>query len=239
MSRITLLVFLAFVGAGMVGACGPRPFTTLTIYDKPEAYVRLEFDRTVQKGAEHSHPISLTPEQVAAVLSGVRVDEPLTLLRRDILQQIGVPRVRPAFTDTEIAFFAPLLALALSKTTPEEVVTFYATRYISATRREVMSGGLLVQGDVLHLILANYWSPTEYESDRVFVDTQDDRLTPMQSITTNGGQLDFEPHSAKWERPAGSVERIFQRDGRELAILYKQLPPHPLMKSAPQPVAAP
>jgi len=96
-----------------------------------------------------------------------------------------------------------------------------------------MSGGVFVQGDVLHLILANYWSPTDYEADYAVLDRQDDRLTPMQSLTTNGGHLDFEPHSAKWEQPAGRVERIFQRDSRELAILYKQLPPYPLVKPAP------
>ena len=80
MSRLIRLAFLAFVGAGLIGACGPRQFTTVTIYDQPAAYVRLEFDRTVKKGTEHSHPISLTPEQIAAVLGGVRVNEPLAKL---------------------------------------------------------------------------------------------------------------------------------------------------------------
>jgi hypothetical protein len=49
MSKIILLVILAFIGAGLIGACGPRQFTTLTIYDKPAAYVRLEFDRRVSR----------------------------------------------------------------------------------------------------------------------------------------------------------------------------------------------
>ena len=224
MSRIILLGFLVFIGAGLIGACGPRQFTTLTLYDKPAAYVRLEFDRTVREGSEHSHPISLTKEQVAAVLGGVKVEEPLAFSQGD---------VAPAFTDKDIAFFAPLLALALSKATPEEIVTFYATRYQSATRREVTSGGIFVQGDVLHLILANYWSPTEYRADFVVADTQDDRLMPMASLTKYGGHLDFEPQSAKWEWPAGDFKRYFQRDSRELAILYKRLPPRPLVEAVP------
>ena len=81
MSRIILLSVLVFVSAGLIGSCSPRQFPTLTIYDKPAAFVRLEFDRTVKTGSEHSHPISLTPEQVAAVLGGVRIEEPLTLSR--------------------------------------------------------------------------------------------------------------------------------------------------------------
>src|SRR5512147_1013878 len=96
------LVILAFVSTGLFAACGPRQFTTVTIYDTPAAYVRLEFDRTVTKGTEHSHPILLKPEQIAAVLSGVRIHEPIALVRGDILEQDPVPRVHPAFTDTDI-----------------------------------------------------------------------------------------------------------------------------------------
>ena len=233
------LVILALVGAGLIGACSPRQFTTVTIYDKPNAYVRLEFDRTVKKGMEHSHPISLAPEQIAAVLGGVRIEEPIALVRGDILQQDPVPRIHPAFTDKEITFFAPLLALALSKATPEEVVTFYETRYRSATSREVTSGGLFVRGDELHLILANYRSPTHYIADIGMAETQDDRLTPMQSLAPQGGRINFEPHLAKWERPVEGLEKFFQQDHRELTVRYKQLPPRPLVQPTPQPIAVP
>ena len=160
MSRLICLAFLAFVGAGLIGACSPRQFTTVTIYDTPAAYVRLEFDRMVRKGTEHSHPISLTAQQISAVLAGVRIDEPIALVQGDILLRDHIPRIHPAFSDKEIELFAPLLALALSKATPEEVVTFYQTRDISAITREVTSGGLFVQGDELHLILAIYRSHT-------------------------------------------------------------------------------
>jgi hypothetical protein len=226
MSRLIRLAFLALVGVGLIGACSPGQFTTVTIYDTPTRYVRLEFDRTVKKGAEHSHPISLTPEQIAAVLSGVRINEPLAKL--PLYDDTSLPRVHPAFTDREVAFLAPLLALALSKATPEEVVTFYETRYISALAREVTSGGAFVQGDELHVILANYRSHTNYRADVGVAQTQDDRLTPMQSLAPQRGRLDFEPHSAKREQPVGVLAKLFQWDRRELAILYKQLPPRSL-----------
>jgi hypothetical protein len=239
MSRLINLAFLAFVDAGLIGACSPRQFTTVTIYDQPAAYVRLEFDRTVKKGTEHSHPISLAPEQIAAVLNGVRIDEPIGLVRGDLLQRDPVPRVHPAFTNKDIALFAPLLALALSKARPEEVVTFYQTRYISAITREVTSGGVFVQGDELHLLLANYRSHTRYMADFGAAETEDDRLTPMQSLAPQEGRLDFEPDSAKRERPVGGLGKIFQWNHRELAVLYKQLPPHSLVQPVPQPEAVP
>jgi hypothetical protein len=232
-------VILALVGTGLIGACSPRQFTTVTIYDKPDAYVRLEFDRTVKKGTEHSHPVSLRPEQIAAVLGGVRIDEPIALVRGDILQRDPVPRVHPAFTEKDIAFFAPLLAMALSKAMPEEVVTFYQTRAISAITREVTSGGLFVQGDELHLILANYRSHTRYMADFGVAEMQDDRFTPMESLAPQDGRLDFEPDSAKREKPIGVLGKLLQQDHRELTILYKQLPPRPLVQPAPQPVAVP
>jgi len=237
MNRLVGLVLLASVSAALVGACSPTQFTTVTIYETPARYVRLEFDRTVKKGAEHSHPISLTPEQVAAVLGGVKIMEPLAKL--PIYDDTSVPRVHPAFTDKEIAFFAPLLAQALGKAMPEEVVTFYQTRDISAITREVTSGGVFVQGDELHLVLANYRSHTHYMADMGVAETSDDRLTPMESLAPQGGRIDFEPNSAKRERPVGGLEKLFQWDHRELAVLYKQLPPRPLVQPALQPEAIP
>lgn len=227
------LVILALVCAGLIGACSPRQFTTITIYDQPDAYVRLEFDRTVKKGTEHSHPVSLKPEQIAAVLAGVRIEEPITLVRGDILQRDPVPPIHPAFSEKDIAFLAPLLAMTLSKATSEEVVTFYQTRSISANTREVTSGGLFIQGDELHLILANYRSHTRYMADMGVAETQDDRLTPMQSLAPQRGRLNFEPHLAMRGKPSGGLEKFLQQDQRELTVLYKQLPPRPLVQPTP------
>ena len=239
MSRLIRLAFLALVCVGPIGACSPRQFTTVTIYDTPAAYVRLEFDRMVKKGEEHSHPISLTPEQIAAVLGGVRIDGPVALVRGDILEQEPIPRVHPAFTSKDIALFAPLLALALTRARPEEVITFYHTRKVSAITREVTSGGMFVQGDELHLILANYRSHTRYMADFGAAETTDDRRTPMQSLAPQEGRVDFDPESAKRERPVGALGKVFQWNNRELAVLYKQLPPRPLVQPDPQPATAP
>ena len=98
MNQLICLAFLAFVGVELIGACSPRQFTTVTIYDNPTTYVRLEFDRTVRKETEHSHPISLTPEQIAAVLDGVRIEEPHALIRGHILPRDPIPCVHQAFT---------------------------------------------------------------------------------------------------------------------------------------------
>ncbi|HXX76066.1 MAG TPA: hypothetical protein VEI50_13130 [Nitrospiraceae bacterium] len=233
MNRLIRYALCVSITTGPIVACSPTQFTTVTIYETPARYVRLEFDRTVKKGMEHSHPISLTPEQVAAVLGGVRIDEPLAKL--PVYDDMSVPRVHQAFTDAEIAFLAPLLAQALSQATPEEVVTFYHTRDLSALSREVTSGGVFVQGDELHLILANYRSHTHYKADYGTAETQDDRLTPMQSLAPQRGRLGFVPYSAQRERSSGIWEKLFQYDHRELTILYKQLPPRALTQAGSPP----
>ena len=92
---------------------------------------------------------------------------------------------------------------------------------------------MFVQGDELHLILANYRSHTRYMADFGAAETQDDRLTPMQSLAPQEGRLDFEPDSAKRERPVGGLGKLFQWNHRELAVLYKQLPPRPLVQPTP------
>jgi hypothetical protein len=207
----------------------------MTIFDTPTAFVRLEAE-SVDPERGHTHPISLTPEQMAVVLSGITVEEPWAKL--PIYDDTSQPHRHPAFTEKEVTFFSPLLAVALSKATPEEVVTFYQSRYLSGTSREVTSGGLFVQGEELHIILANYRSPTHYSADIGVADTGDDRLTPMRSLAPQRGRLEFAPPSAKREETVSGFASMFKRNHRELIVLYKLLAPRPL-RQPPTPSTSP
>lgn len=213
-------ISLALSGTLIFG-CAPAQFTTMTIFDTPTAFVRLEAE-SVDPEREHTHPISFTPDQMAVVLSGITVEEPWAKL--PIYDDTSQPHRHPAFTEKEVTFFSPLLAVALSKATPEEVVTFYQSRYLSGTSREVTSGGLFVQGEELHIILANYRSPTHYSADMGIADTGDDRLTPMRSLAPQRGRLDFEPASATRPPDMSIFGKLFHWDRREVVILFKDLP---------------
>jgi len=210
-------------------SCTPNQFTTITLYDTPHAFVRLEADRTVEKGAGHHHPVTLTPEQVAAVLSGVMIVEPLA--KMPIYDEMGGPRRHRAFDENLVAFFAPLLALGLAQATPEEVITFYLSKDLSGVTREVTSGGIFVQDeDRLHLILGNYRSRTNYMADFGAAPTTDDRLTPMLPLAPQRGRLDFEPPGAATVSSSG-WSRFFERDRRELIVMFRQLTPLSLTQS--------
>ncbi|MDP3092219.1 MAG: hypothetical protein Q8N04_16220 [Nitrospira sp.] len=222
---------------GLTAACAPSQFTTATIYDTPAAFVRLELDRTVEKGREHSHPQSILPEQMAAVLAGIMIEEPLAKL--PFYDDTSQPRRHRAFTEKEVGFFAPLLASALAQATPEEIVTFYESREVSGTVREVTSGGMFIQGEILRLRLANYRSHTHQSADIGVADTQDDRLTPLRSFAPQRGRLHFEPRSSIAPDPDQGLTRMFSWDRREVAVLYRSLPPLQVTPAQPQAVIRP
>ena len=210
----------------LLAGCAPKQFTTATLYDSPHAFVRLEADPATGQEAVHSHPVTVTPDQIAAVLHGMTIEEPRT--RMPIYDDLSIPRHHRAFDDNTIAFLAPLLSLGLAQATPEEVVTFYLSKDRSGGSREVTSGGLFVHEDDLHFVLANYRSPTNYMSDFGAADTMDDRLTPMRSMAPNRGRLGFDPASAVRVRTSNVFSRMFQAQEWELIIAFKQLTPYRL-----------
>jgi hypothetical protein len=227
--------FSVAAAIGLTAACASSQFTTATIYDTPAAFVRLELDRTVETGRAHSHPLSITPTQIAAVLAGVMIEEPFAKL--PFYDDTSQPRRHRAFTEQEVTLFAPLLADALGQATPEEVVTFYESRDVSGTVREVTSGGMFIQGEILRIRLANYRSHTHQSADIGVADTQDDRLTPLRSLAPQRGRLHFEPRSSM--APDQDQAGMFSWSQREVAVLYRSLPPHQAAPAQPHPAIRP
>ncbi|WP_173047245.1 hypothetical protein [Nitrospira sp. KM1] len=217
-SATVFFVIYATISMG----CSPRQFTTLTVYDTPHAFVRLEADRTITKGSGHDHPATMATDQMAAVLRGVILEEPMT--RFPLYDDVSQPRRHHVFDDGKVDFLAPLLTLSLGKAMPEEVVTFYLSKDEPGGSREVTSGGVYVQDDLLHLILGNYRSSTHYIADIGVADTADDRLSPMLPIAPQQGRLDFEPRAALQSSSSASWSRLWERDPREIVVRYQQLP---------------
>ena len=209
------------LGFAALAGCASGQFPTLTIYDAPQAYVRLQADRSVWQHAEYSHPANISTERMRAVLQGIVVQEPL--FRLPLYDDLSIPRRHKAFDESAITFLAPLLSLALQKATTEEMVTFYQSRRLSGVAREVTSGGMFIEGDTLHFILANYRSNTQSTADISTASTLDDRLTPLQPLAPQQVQLGFEPRTAL-QPPASSLwTNIMQTDRRELIIQFRQL----------------
>jgi hypothetical protein len=209
-------------GALLLGGCAYGPIPTFTVYETPQSFVRLETDPSLGQEAGHSHPADISTERMAAVLRGIVVQEPLT--RLPLYDDLSIPRRHPAFSEKAIEFWAPLLRLALSKATPDELVTFYQSQPLSGMKREVTSGGMFLDGEELHVVLSNYRSQTLWSGDIGSADTMDDRLTPLRSLAPQKGTLHFQP--PEFQRPAEliGVASLFHWDRRELIIHVNRLP---------------
>ena len=213
----------SLVGLLVLGGCASGPIPTLTVYGTPHSFVRLETDPSLEQEAGHSHPADISTERMASVLRGIMVEEPWT--RVPFYDDMNTPHLHAALSEDEVVFLAPLLSLALQKATPEELVTFYRSIRVSGTRREVTSGGLFINGEELHLVLSNLRSNTHYSADVGVVDTEDDRMTPMRSISPQTGKLFFLPDSANRDARPEGISRLFYQDRRLLVVLYKTLQP--------------
>lgn len=211
-----LLWLLALMG------CAPSQFTTLTIYESPQSFVRLEIDRDRDQDTGHRHPADISPELMGTVLNGLIFEEPMAKL--PFYDDLSQPRRHPALTASEVTLFAPLLATALKKAGPDEIVTFYHATARSTTQRLVTSGGIFVEQDQLHIVLANYRSPTNFSADSGVVDTTDERLTPLRALAPQRGRLAFDPASAV-EEPDEGLAAWFQPKRKEIVINYKRLQP--------------
>jgi hypothetical protein len=209
-------------GLLILDGCASGPIPTLTIYETPHSFVRLETDPSPSQETGHSHPAQLSTERIAAALRGITVQEPVT--RLPLYDDLSVPRRHPAFSESAIEFWAPLLRLALSKATPDELVTFYQSQPLSGMKREITSGGLFLDGEELHVMLSNYRSHTLSSGDTGSADTMDDRLTPLRSLAPQRGALSFEPSEFHSPADPTSVASLFHWDRRELIIHVNRLP---------------
>jgi len=158
-----VLIFWTLQGCG-----GPVRYTR-AVKENPEQVVRLE--ARYGQGQSHGydgavmpfdHPTAFNRIEMETILRGLRVQ-----LRKSLLT-LGAAESGPkeAFTESERRSFAPVLVEAFAKARPDEWVVFFLShpRGGETDHRggpgvtEVTSGGFLVEGRQLHLLLANYRS---------------------------------------------------------------------------------
>lgn len=218
----TCAIIVFVVGLSGLTACQHQPFPSPPIYEDQSQYVRLAVDHAV--GGGHSHPASLTIKEMAAVLSGVMIEEPTRLLPSSVFFDMdNTPQRHPAFSAAEIAFVAPLLTKGLESAKSEEIVVFYQITQKPGTIDLVTSGGVFIHGDELHFLLSNYRSPTRYPPDAETMSYVDGRLTPLQSIAPQEVKVDFQPISARAPSQQKLWHNPFRPKQRELVVLFKQL----------------
>jgi len=159
----------------LLAGCSLAPAPIL-IHDDANDSVWLMSDP--EAGAGHSHPAVVSPEQLAAVLQGVRIQKRDALGLGGLFQQTGSA---PAFTAREIALLTRHLPQALRKASPRDLATFYLISPDPVLGRVVTSGGLFVRQGRWYLILANAkTSPHAVQYENTYaIDTRDRPLLPI------------------------------------------------------------
>lgn len=224
-----MIAFVALALLLPLTACQHQPLHIVAVHDDPSRFVRIEVDPSI--GGGHSHPATITTDEMATVLSGMMIEEPPRVMTALSLQTGDAePRRHPAFNETEILFWAPLFSEGLRSANAEQVVTFYYTNQkttlidkVTFGGMLVTSGGMFIDGDELHLILSNYRSPTNDAPDPGVGTTLDGRSTPLRSLSPQRTKIYFEPATAIAPSQAGILSRIFSPDRREIVVQYKSL----------------
>ncbi len=140
----------------MVCGCAAPSLSSYVVYENPTSFVRLERSPWADidvPATWNAHPALLSRRQVHQALQGLRVREHRATFLTWIL---GTAEIEPVFRQEEVDLLLPRLMEGLEKAVPQELVTFYLSHPLNATKREVTSGGLYVTEGQLHIILSNY-----------------------------------------------------------------------------------
>ena len=217
------------VAAGLVlclGGCSTPQFQTLKIFDSPNRVVALHVIPDAYKGRGYDHPVSITKEEMIRIMEGIRVE------KRGLYSgaSSGSSRLPPAFSQSEIQFFAPLIVKGLSRATPEEMVTFFETAEIETDDVErnyqlTTSGGFYVAGGNFYAVLSNFSvkKPLWRDMDIAQAEEGSIRNRPLEQLEPQPGRLVFEPREFMVTSPDGEIGSMLKGKPWQVAIRYQEL----------------
>jgi len=134
----------------------PSPVVSKSPQEDPTRFVRVEarYGHANPAGlTRFNHPlVELSDKEWTRILENVWVRHDPGVIALSAHQ---VPPI-PAFTTDEIAFLSKRLGKAFTRAHPDEWVVFGLSRARSEDITEVTTGGWFVEGERLHLMLANY-----------------------------------------------------------------------------------
>lgn len=198
----------AVVMASLLTSCANSPTFFRTVYEDPTVLVRLDsslFQAEVP-GAPAGPIPELSAADLAEILRSVRIQPEISFLNYWILRK--EPQPETAFPNDDAQLLAPHLQTALAKARPNETAVFFLRRTREDGIPLVTTGGLFIQGNQLHVLLANARRPA----------------TTLRKIET--------AHDAPLH-PLGEVDFHFVPGPYQTTLAKKDLPQSIAMTSAP------
>lgn len=217
--------------------CGGPSFVSRPVREEDPWLVRLQTYAQAGKAGDvqHNHPTNWSEPDIDAILSRLYLTDQVGLLDQK-------PLPRPIFSPEDIARLAPAVQEAFRLAQPHEWVTFYLA-HPAGQGEDVTSGALYVDGQQLHVIVAN---------DREVLPAGEEARTlktnPLRPLKVRGRTLTFDPAAyvvfsrSNWmsgyDNPAASEVIL---DHRKFLASLKPAPPVPTKPAAavtPSPQAA-
>jgi hypothetical protein len=102
-----------------MSACSTSPDVDVMIHEAPQGAVYLE--RISGRSFQAAHPIKIDPTTIGRVLSGVLVKDDQGLIKTFFM---GIPDAYRAFSESEVAYLAPLISEGLRRAATDQQVGF-------------------------------------------------------------------------------------------------------------------
>ena len=221
-TQITALLLFA--------GCAIPQVPARVVYEDPVNFVRLEPDPYVLPEwppSAHSHPAHLGEDLLERILTGLQVQERRIVIQKKLL---GLAPREPAFRDEELKLLVPKLAEALAQAKWNERVTFYLSRPETSIKREITSGGLYLQGSLLHFVLANRQIMYGIPAYGMIYD----KRYPMRPTGPKGFNLYFDDGAAVIEQRPSWFDILIGLEKDELIIdLNRVQEPPALVRATP------
>jgi len=183
--------------------CARLPYTVGTVHQDQRINVTIQ--REV-KPAGYSHPVQLSAQEIASVLSSFSFREQQRLPLRWFAEEVPPKKI---FRPDEIDALAPHVASALQKLGPEERVHFQvlAPGMNPAYERDTTAGWIAVREPYLHLTLEHFHAQFPVRKDEMW-----DLRYPAVPPEAGTFLLYFEPNRFWITDPAVDERGVLYRD---------------------------
>ncbi|MDP3090948.1 MAG: SHOCT domain-containing protein [Nitrospira sp.] len=198
----------AIVMAFLLASCASSPVFSHTVYEDPTILVRLDsplFQEDVS-GAPAGRIPELTVADLAALLRSVRIQPEISFLSYWVLRK--EPQPEPAFPNDDAQLLAPYLLAALAQARPNETAVFFLRRTREDGIPLITTGGLLIQGDQLVLLLANARRPAT--TQRKLETARDAPLHPLGEVDVHFVTGPYQTTLAKKDLPKSIAKTAAQ-----------------------------
>lgn len=191
-------------------SCARLPYTVQTIHQDSRVVVAIQ--REV-KPAGYSHPVQLSPQDLAAILGSFSFRPQQRLPLRWFAEETPPKKI---FRQDEIEALVPSLAEALQKVGPEERVHFQvlAPGMNPAYERETTGGWIAVREPYFHLTLEHFHAQFSIRKDEMW-----DLRYPAVPPEAGTFLLYFEPNRFWITDPVVDERGVLYRDFLKSALL--------------------